>query len=236
MLNEKAKRMSKIRNTITLILIIPTLLLLGLFVAAGINNGFDEAFNLVITAPRNLFCSIVSFCEPDDETTVVREDELWTRIYERALLDTGKYETRGNWLARRTTFFVTHSMRMQATVSVTMALNLGNIEPSDIVVDNDEQTVTITLPPAQPVECFLTDIVYSDRSCVGVCGELEQDLVAIAERDVYQSEELTVELVNAYERGKVALAALISPLAQDYELIFLQDEMPPAPIESSSCD
>lgn len=233
--NEKANRMSKIRNTVIWILLIPSLLLIGLFMVAGLNNGFDEAFDLVVSVPRNLFCSATGLCDVD-ETTGIREDEIWTRLYERALLDTGKYEYHGVWRAERTSFMITHSMRMEATVSVTLALNLANVTPDDIVVDNDAQTVTITIPPAQPVECFLTDIEYRDRSCAGTCGELEQDLASIAENDVYTSEELQLELINAYGRGKTILATLVDPLIDDYTLTFVQDEVPPPPIESTSCD
>ncbi|PJF39053.1 MAG: hypothetical protein CUN55_15470, partial [Phototrophicales bacterium] len=158
--------MSKVRNTIILILLLPSLVLIGLFFTAGISNGFNEAFELVFTIPRNLFCSATGLCEvSDNDAKTIQEDEIWTRLYERALLDTGKYEIRGSWRAERTTLFVTHSMRMNATVSVTMAINLENISPDDIVVDNEAQTVTIAIPPAQPVECFLTDIEYTDRSC-----------------------------------------------------------------------
>lgn len=225
--------MSRIRSTVTFILMLPTLLLGSVFIAAGATAGFDEAIDRLLNDPFGLLAIVFPFLE--DEDTVVQEDVLWTRIYERAVLDMGKYETRGEWNAGRTTFGVRQTMRMTATVSVTMGVNLSNIEREDVVVDDEEQTVTIIMPAAQPVECFLSDIVYSDRSCLGACGELEQDLVQAAEQDVYESEELDVALIDAFERSKSTVSAFIAPLAEDYIIIFVQDDAAPPPVEGSSC-
>ena len=200
-----------IKRTINFVILVPILILVGLFVASGISNGFDEAFNLFFSAPRNLFCSVVSFCDVEEE--VVKVDEIYEALYERALLDLGKYETRNEWRATSTTVVVTNSMRMRATAHVTIALNLELMQEGDIVVDDEAQTVTITLPPTQPAECFLTDIEYFDKSCLpGTCGDLERRLQQSALDDARNSESLQTELIAAIERGQATVAGLLNPL------------------------
>lgn len=217
-------------------MMLPFFLLVGLFLVAGFINGFDEALRLSFSAPRNLFCSVVDFCDVD-EGEVVKVDEIYSRIYERSLLDVGKYETRNDWRATSTTVVVTNSMRMRATAHVTLALNLELMSPDDIVVDENAKTVTITTPPVQNAECFLTDIDYYDESCLpGTCGDLERRLQRTALDDAKNSTELERERGAAMERGQTTIAALIDPLASDYDILFrISDEAPP-PVPGGSCN
>jgi hypothetical protein len=224
----------------SLIVGLPLMACFGLFLLSGFINGFDEAFGLIFDTPRDLFCSIVPFCDVETETEVVNTQILWTKIHERAVLDVGKYETHGEWRATRRTSVlvgsVTHSMKMEATVSVTMGLNIENVEQEDIVVDDENQTVTVTLPQAQPIECFMDDIEYFDRSCVLVCDDLERDLREKAMEDVLGRDELATALDEAYENAQSVIAGLIDPLANDYDIFFVQDTEVPLRLDSSSCD
>lgn len=224
----------------SLIVGLPLLACFILFMLSGLVNGFGEAFSLLLDTPRDLFCSVMPFCDVETETEVINTEVLWTRIHNRAVLDVGKYETREEWRATQRTSLgitsITHSMRMRATVSVTMGLNLELVDPEDIVVDDDNQSVTITLPPTQPIECFMEDIEYFDRSCVAVCGDLERKLREEAMDDVVESEELDVALVGAFEEAQSTIAGLIDPLINDYEIIFVKDEEVPPSLDSSSCN
>ncbi len=226
-----------IRRILVTIAVIPVALFMGLFAISAAVNGFDEALELTFSAPRNLFCSVMPFCDVNDgEANIVDTQEIWTRIHERALLDTGKYETRRDWKAERTTWPVTHSMRMRATMHVTMGVNLDNLLPEDIVVEEDSQSVTITLPPTQPIECFLTDIEYYDESCLLICGDLEQDLQEKARQNVLDSDELQLALDDAYQQAESVVSGLIAPAAEGYTIQFVQSAVSPPPIESGSCN
>ncbi|NDJ86125.1 MAG: DUF4230 domain-containing protein [Chloroflexi bacterium] len=230
--------MRKLRQLTTLVLALPMVALILLFVIAAAVNGVGEAVELTLSAPRNLFCSIVPFCDvgDGDETEIVDSEQIWTRIHERSVLDTGKYETRQSWKAERTTWPVTHSMRMRATVHITMGVNLDNISREDIIVDDENESVTIVMPRAQPVECFLTEIEYYDESCLLVCDELEQDLQRKALERVQDSDEVAAEINLAYERAEADLAVLLTPFVEDYDLVFQQDTETPPRVEGSSCD
>lgn len=228
--------MSLIQRIYVAIIVLPIILCIGMFAISAAVNGVDEAVDLAISTPRNLFCSIVPFCDaPNEETEVIDEELLWTRIHERALLDVGKFEQRRVWRAERSTFVVTHSMRMRATLNVTIGVNLDNTGPDDIIVDEADKTITVTLSQAQPVECFLDNIEYYDRSCIGVCGDLEDDLVDDALDSWRDNEELQIELEAAYLRATREVTALIEPLAEDYTITFVQNPEAPPPITSGSC-
>ncbi len=228
--------MSLIQRIFVAILAIPIVLCIGAFAISAAVNGVDEAVDMALSTPRNLLCSIVPFCDSTaEEAEIVDEQLVWTRIHERALLDLAKYEQRRDWRATVTTVFVDHSMRMRATVNVTLAINLDNTHREDIVVDDETETITITLSQAQPVECFLTDIEYYDRSCIGVCGELEDKLLDQA-RDSWQNDDnLQIRLDEAFERGKIEITNLIEPIAKGYTIELIQDPEPPPPITSGSC-
>ncbi len=228
--------MRPIKRIISIIIAAPLVILLLLFVIVAVTQGIDEALELTWSAPRNLFCSIAPFCDVDDETEVVDLGELWTRIHERALLDIGKYETRQSWRAEQTTWPVTHSMRMRATVHVTMGINLDNLTEEQIAIDEQNQTITITMPQVQPVECFLEDIEYYDESCLLVCDDLKQELQVVARRNVMGSDELAAELINARQRAEVEVSNLIEPFIEDYTLQFVTNPEAPPPIESGSCN
>jgi hypothetical protein len=224
----------------SLIVGLPLMVCFGLFMLSGFINGFDEAFKLLFDTPRDLFCSVMPFCDVETETEVLNTAKLWTRIHERAVLDVGKYETREEWRATQRTSLgiasVTHSMRMRATVSVTMGINLESVLPEDIVVDNENETVTVTLPQVQPIECFMADIEYFDRSCVAVCGDLERRLREDAMEDVIKSDGLSEALVGAYAEVQSTVASLIDPLVNEYDIFFVQDLEAPPRLTSSSCD
>lgn len=225
------------RRYVYMILGLPLLLCIILFAISAAVNGIDEAFKLSLEGPRKLFCSVIDVCDDDSMgTEVVSVTEIWTRIHERALLDVGKYETRKDWRAEISTWPVTHSMGMRATTSITLALNLGNILPEDIVVDEENKTITVTLPQVQPAECFLSEIEFHSESCLLVCDDLKKDLQEKAIEDVLDSDGLEVELVAAYERAKPIIGGLISPVARDYVINFVQRPEAPNPIESGSCN
>lgn len=229
--------MSQIRRIAIWALAVPIVLCVGLFLVAAAVNGVDDALKLTFSAPRNLFCSVVKFCDVSGEgTQIVDTDDLWTRIHDRALLDVGKYETRKDWKAEQTTVVVTHSMRMRATVSVTMVVNLENILPEDIVVDNDAQTIVVTMPPAQPAECFLSDIEYHDQSCLLVCDDLEDKLQENAIESVLDSDELDTALTDAYRQAQPIISGLLAPVARGYTISYVQRTGTPPRIESSSCN
>lgn len=188
---------------------------------------------------------MLPFCDEEEaETTFADSVVLWEKIYERVILDVGKYEVRKDLRAERTPEVlgiweaVTHSMRMRATVHVTMAINLETMEQEDIQVDEDSRTISITLPPVQPVECFLEDIEYYDESCIfEQCERLERDLRDKAFEEVLESDELQEELNQAFFRGQDGIAEIIAPfIDDDYRVEFLQSNEQPAPILGRTCD
>lgn len=218
-------------------LLIIAFLCIGIFALSVALNGFQEALELSFSVPRNLFCTVTALCDVsgNGETKVVDTQEIWTRIHDRALLDVGKYETRKDWKAERTTWPVTHSMRMRATVSVTMVINLQLVTEEDIVVDDENETITITLPQVQPAECFLSEIEYYDESCLLVCGDLENDLQEKAQESVLDSDELDTALDEAFINGQPAIAAFITPVT-DYQVVFVKSTENPPRVESGSCN
>jgi hypothetical protein len=180
----------------------------------------------------------------DGESTgavvAVDVESVWMRIHDRGVLEVSRYETRAEWRATQQTSLgttsVVHSMRMRATVDVRIGINLENVSLEDIVVDDENQTVTVTLPQTQPIECFIDDIEYFDRSCVVVCGDLERTLREEAMDDVLESEELAVAMAGTYEEVQSTIVGLIDPLANDYDIFFVQDTEIPLRLDSSSCD
>lgn len=210
-----------------------------LFVVIGVVIAAYSQFD-----PFNEICELLPFCdaEEDQETVFLDSQLIWQRIRNRALLDVRKYEEHKNWRARRTTEVfgvgvVDHTMEMRATVNVTMVLNLESVQDSDVIVDNTEKVVTITLPPAQPAECFLEEVEFHNRQCLfEQCGKLEDDLQKRAIEEVLESDGLQAGLDGAFEHAKTVVTEFIEPLIpEDYTLIFQKSDTEPARIESGSC-
>ncbi|MCB9437483.1 MAG: hypothetical protein H6673_10900 [Anaerolineales bacterium] len=227
--------MVRAKRLIQGIIAIPLIIFVGLFVAAGLTNGWDKALGTMWDASRELFCSATGLCDTDEEVRVLGSEELWTRIHNRFVLDTGKYETRQNWSAEYRSLGVTHTGEMNATVNITIGVNMAGFTAEDIVVDNDAESITVTVPPAQPVECFLADIQYHNESCWGTCDEIHRKLQDTAIPDVLDSEEFRSELLNKQREAGTAIATIIDPLAEGYTINFVWSTETPIPIEGASC-
>jgi hypothetical protein len=211
-----------------------------LFILLVIGGGM-----LLFSDPLCESLDMLPFCEEEEtETTFADSVVLWEKIYERVILDVGKYEVRKDLRAERTPEVlgfleaVTHSMRMRATVHVTMAINLESMQQEDIQIDEDTRTITITLPQAQPVECFLEDIEYYDESCIfEQCERLERDLRNKAFEEVLASDALEEQLDQAFFGAQDGIAELIAPFIEDdYQVEFLQSDERPDPIPGRTCD
>jgi hypothetical protein len=221
------------------VVVMLAMLLIGGFLLISVaTEGFDDTFDRLFSAPRDLFCDVTGLCESSEETELVDSEIVWTRISERSLLDLGKFEQNGRWRAERNLLIVTNSMSMSGTVNITMAMNLGFITQEDITVTQDDPTVIIQLPPVQTAECFMTDVEYSDRFCIEVCDDLERDLQRKAIEQSLGSDELQQALQEALENAKVEIAKLIdigNISDQDYRLQFSQKTETPPPIAGATC-
>lgn len=166
---------------------------------------------------------------------------VWTQIHERGIFDMRRYETRQEWEFTQDIVSVETNvpsrMRMRATVMIAIGMNLNNVQVNDIVADDANRSVTITLPQTQAIECFITDIEYVERLCVGAdCGEIEEDLHEAAIRDVLGSEDFGVELDGAFEDTQIVVRGLIDELVNDYEIVFVKDRIAPPWVDRRSCD
>lgn len=210
-----------------------------IFGVGVINNGLQATIDSFFDAPRDLFCSVVPFCDTKPiETRLVDERIVWTRIHERAVLDVGSLQRRGDWSAERTTMVVTHSKNMSATVNITFGLNLMGIEEDDVQVDQQTQTVTVTLPPVQPVQCFITDEDFYGGFCIEVCDDLERDLRKKAIERTLDSEDFSQALLEATTRAQQEIASLIDigNIADiPYNLVFQEGTEPGPEIPGANC-
>lgn len=210
-------------------------LVVALFGALVYTSGVEDAFNTIFEGPRDLFCDVTGLCG-DEAETFVREDELYTVIWERGVLNVAKFDVvNGTYRATRQVVLAEASMRMQADVSVTLGLNLELLTEDDIVVDNENNTVSVTLPPVQPIDCFLTDVEFFDEVCLGQCDELRDDLRSKAIEDTLQREDFNAEYNTALEQARLLIGDLLDPVTQDYALNFVYDTTPPPPIAGSNC-
>lgn len=227
--------MKSIKRLVIGVIALPLIVFVTLFVITGLTNGWNKALGIIWDGTRDLFCSAMPFCDTEEEVRVLGAEELWTRIYNRFVLDTGKYETRQNWSAEYRSLGVTHRGQMNATVHITIGVNMEGFTAEDIVVDNAAETITITVPPAQPVECFLSDIQYHSESCWGTCDEIHKKLQDTAIPDVLKSEALQAELLQKQQEAGTAIATIISPLAEGYTINFVWSDAAPIPIAGATC-
>ena len=211
----------------------------AVFTIGTINNGLNDTLNAFYNAPRDAFCSVVPLCESKSlDTVLVDEQILWTKFSERTVLDLGKFERRGEWHAERTTLVVTHSKNMRGTVNITMGMDLSAIEQQDIVVNQEDLTISITIPPVQPVECFLNEVEYYGGFCVEVCDDLERDLQRMAIERSLDSEDFNQSLIGASEDAKVEIANILdigNITDVDYSLQFIQSTDGPTDIPGATC-
>lgn len=209
------------------------------FTIGTINNGLEDTLNAFYNAPRDAFCSVLPFCDNESiDTVLVDERILWTKVSDRSVLDLGKFERRGDWHAERTTLVVTHTKNMRGTVNITMGMDLGAIDQDDIVVDQDALSITITIPPVQPVECFVNEVEYYGGFCIEVCDDLERDLQSMAIERSLDSEDFDQALVNAEEDAKVEIATLLdigNITDLDYTLQFVESTDGPTDIPGATC-
>jgi hypothetical protein len=221
------------------VVMIAALICGAVFTIGTINNGLEDTLNAFYDAPRDLFCSVVPFCDNESiDTALVDEQILWTKISERTVLDLGKFERRGDWHAERQTLVVTHTKNMRGTVNITMGMDLSAIEPEDIVVDQEALSIRITLPPVQPVECFVNEVEYYGGFCIEVCDELERDLQRIAIERSLDGEDFGQALVNAEEDAKSEIATIldIGNIADvDYTLQYVESTEDPPQISGATC-
>ena len=221
------------------VVMIAALLCGAVFTIGTINNGFQDTLNAFYNAPRDAFCSIIPLCGSKSfDTALVDEQILWTKISERTVLDLGKFERRGDWHAERSTLVVTHTKNMRGTVNITMGMNIGAIAPEDIVVNQEDLSITITLPPVQPVECFVNEVEYYGGFCIEVCDELERDLLRMAIERSLNSDEFDQAMVSAEADAKVELATILdigNITNIDYTLRFLQSTEEPPAIPGKTC-
>jgi len=205
------------------------------FGALVATTGVEDAFNSIFEGPRDLFCEVTGLCSNEPET-FVREDELYTVIWERGVLNVGKFDViGGTYRATRQVVLAEASMRMRADVSVTLGINLELLTEDDILVDNENNTVSVTLPPVQPIDCFLTDVEFFDEVCLGQCDELRADLRRNAMNDTLAREDFNAEYTNSQEQARFIIGDLLDPVTQDYALTFTYDMTTPPPIAGSNC-
>lgn len=228
--------MRSIRNVTMFTLSLPFLFFAGLFVTVGLINGFDDALRISLRAPRDLFCSLTTLCGESDGNQFITEDEIYTRVWAREVLQLALFESRNTYRQTRDVAFGAEaSMRMNAEVNITIGVNLELIQLDDIVVDNEAQTVTIVLPQVQPIDCFLEDVEFFDEFCLGQCDELRDDLRSSAIDEAFNSEVYQTELINAAEEAQFSIGRLIDPLTDDYIIVFEESLETPGPIAGSSC-
>lgn len=227
--------MSRVMKTVRNSLLAIGTLFVASFGALVYTQGIEDAFNSIFGGPRDLFCDISGICGEDEET-FVRESELYTVIWERGVLNVAKFDVvGGTYRATRSVALAEASMRMRADVSVTLGVNLELLEEEDIAVDNDANTVTVTLPPVQPIDCFLSDVEFYDEVCLGQCDELRDDLRRNALRDTLEREDFNAQYNDAQEQARFIIGDILDPLAQDYAISFVYDTDMPPPIAGSDC-
>jgi hypothetical protein len=220
---------------------------IGFFVViiATITIGFLLTYGLLTNRLDDMLCDLNPFCEGEEvEIKVVDEQIIWTRITDRTVLDLGKFERNGAWRAERDLrlpvvgTLATESKRMRGTVNITMGMNLEGLTQEDITVDQSTLTITIALPPVQPVECFMVGEEFYDNACATVCDELERELEATAIQRTLESEAFGVELTNKFNEAQVSIAQLIdigNITNLQYTLRFTQQERIPAILPGTTC-